>query len=94
MPVDHSSPDPVYEHPPPKRIELEIPSSLLVLTPAAAVVGLFIGMRRGGNKARLRFLAENVHRQPNTVQGWVSVNRLSLYSVGIEGFSETIGTAR
>lgn len=55
-----------------KRYNLRIPTSLLVLTPSAAVVGLFIGMRRGGEKARLRFLAENAHRQPTTVQGWVS----------------------
>lgn len=66
---------------PPKRIDFTIPSSVLVLTPTAAAVGLFIGMRRGGEKARLRFLAENVHRQPKTVQGWVSCYYLPLTTV-------------
>jgi hypothetical protein len=55
-----------------KRYEFVILSDLLILPPAAATLGLVIGMTRGGRKARLRFLAENAHRQPRTYQGWVS----------------------
>jgi len=54
-----------------KRYEFVIPSNLLIMPPAAATLGLVIGMTRGGRKARLRFLAENAHRQPKTYQGWV-----------------------
>lgn len=54
------------------RIDLHVPSNLLIVPTAAAVVGFALGMRREGGKARLRFLAENAHRQPTTVQGWVS----------------------
>lgn len=57
---------------PPDRIELTIPHNLLVLPASAALVGLVIGMSRGGSRARLRFLAENAHRPPTTIQGWVS----------------------
>ncbi len=56
----------------PRRITLaNIPSPLLTLPPVAALIGATIGMSRGGSRARLRFLAENAHRQPRTVQGWV-----------------------
>ena len=54
------------------RWKIAIPSNFLILPPAAATLGLVIGMTRGGRIARLRFLAENVHRQPTTYQGWVS----------------------
>lgn len=50
---------------------LHIPPRLLVLPPAALGLGLVIGMSRGGSRARLRFLAENAHRLPTTIQGWV-----------------------
>ena len=52
-------------------ISLHVPTSLLLLPPTAALIGMGIGMSRGGSRARLRFLAENAHRQPKTVQGWV-----------------------
>lgn len=49
-----------------------LPSSFFIQPVAAAGLGLFIGALRGGRRARLRFLAENMHRQPKTVQGLVS----------------------
>lgn len=55
------------------RISVHIPHSMLTLPPTAAAIGLIMGMSRGGSRARLRFLAENAHRMPTTVQGWVSV---------------------
>lgn len=53
-------------------ISLHLPERLLVLPPAAFALGAFVGLSRGGSRARLRFLAENAHRPPTTVQGWVS----------------------
>lgn len=60
------------EQGPAERIDLNIPHNLIVLPASAAFVGLVIGMSRGGSRARLRFLAENAHRPPTTIQGWVS----------------------
>lgn len=53
-------------------ISLHLPTSFLVLPPTAALIGLGIGMSRGGSRARLRFLAENAHRPPTTYRGWAS----------------------
>ena len=55
-----------------ERWSLHVPRRLLILPPTAVVLGAVIGMSRGGTRARLRFLAENAHRQPTTIQGWVS----------------------
>ncbi|WWD17464.1 hypothetical protein CI109_101905 [Kwoniella shandongensis] len=63
------------------RISLTIPTSLLILPTTAALIGLSIGVVRGGNKARLRFLAENAHRQPKTVQGWYFYTKTRNYRV-------------
>jgi len=52
-------------------ISVHLPQRLLVLPPAAFALGAFVGLSRGGSRARLRFLAENAHRPPTTVQGWV-----------------------
>ena len=52
-------------------ISLHLPTSFLVLPPVAGLIGLGIGMSRGGSRARLRFLAENAHRPPTTYRGWV-----------------------
>lgn len=55
----------------PGAISLTVPTNLIMLPAAAALVGLSIGFIRGGSRARLRFLVENAHRKPKTVQGWV-----------------------
>ncbi|WVW83699.1 hypothetical protein I302_105720 [Kwoniella bestiolae CBS 10118] len=68
-------------NPPPTRISLTVPTSLLILPPTAALIGLSIGLVRGGNKSRLRFLAENAHRQPKTVQGWYFYTKTRNYRV-------------
>lgn len=69
----HSNDEPDTSAVPARRtIALTVPTSLLVLPTSAAIVGMIIGMSRGGSRARLRFLAENAHRPPTTVQGWVS----------------------
>ncbi|WRT66184.1 uncharacterized protein IL334_003137 [Kwoniella shivajii] len=63
------------------RINLTIPTSLLILPPTAALIGLSIGLVRGGSRARLRFLAENAHRQPKTIQGWYFYTKTRNYRV-------------
>ncbi|KAI9639575.1 uncharacterized protein MKK02DRAFT_39895 [Dioszegia hungarica] len=63
------------------RIDLMIPTNLLVLPASAALVGLVIGMSRGGSRARLRFLAENAHRPPTTIQGWYFYTKTRNYRV-------------
>lgn len=55
----------------PGAISLTVPTNLIMLPAAAGLVGLSIGFIRGGSRARLRFLVENAHRKPKTVQGWV-----------------------
>ncbi|WOO85583.1 uncharacterized protein LOC62_07G009084 [Vanrija pseudolonga] len=81
------------------RIDLHVPSNLLIVPAAAAVVGFALGMRREGGKARLRFLAENAHRQPTTVQGWYFYTKTRNYRVffaGLRGGSKYalgLGTA-
>ncbi|KAL1405429.1 hypothetical protein Q8F55_009060 [Vanrija albida] len=81
------------------RIDLRVPSNLLIVPAAAALVGFAIGMRREGGRARLRFLAENAHRQPTTVQGWYFYTKTRNYRVffaGLRGGSKYalgLGTA-
>jgi hypothetical protein len=54
------------------RLDINLPTSMIILPAVAGTLGLFIGMSRGGRRARLRFLAENAHRMPDTIQGQVS----------------------
>jgi len=42
-------------------------------------VGTAIGLVRGSRAAGLRFLAENAHRPPTTVQGWYFYNKTKNY---------------
>ncbi|WVR07206.1 hypothetical protein IAU60_004247 [Kwoniella sp. DSM 27419] len=64
-----------------RRYDLSIPTSLLILPPTAAFIGLSIGIVRGGGRARLRFLAENAHRPPKTIQGWYFYTKTRNYRV-------------
>lgn len=64
-----------------QRIELTIPRRVMVVPATAFVVGAAIGIMRGGRGASLRFLAENAHRQPRTVQGWYFYKKTKNYKV-------------
>ncbi|KAL0949557.1 hypothetical protein HGRIS_009606 [Hohenbuehelia grisea] len=44
-----------------------------------------MGMFRGSAEARMRFLAENAHRAPTTLQGWYFYNKTSNYRVLLGG---------
>lgn len=62
-------------------IRLSIPPRLMVVPATAFIVGCAIGMVRGGRNASLRFLAENAHRPPTTVQGWYFYKKTKNYKV-------------
>ncbi|EIW70817.1 hypothetical protein TREMEDRAFT_28772, partial [Tremella mesenterica DSM 1558] len=64
-----------------EKISLHIPRSLLILPPCSAMLGMLIGISRGGSKARLRFLAENAHRLPTTIQGWYFYTKTRNYRI-------------
>lgn len=64
---------------------VRVPSNLVWLAPSAGMIGFFIGARRGGARARLRFLAENAHRAPKTVQGWYFYTKTRNYRVMLQG---------
>lgn len=66
-------------------IRLEIPPRFFSVTGTAVVVGSAIGLVRGGRLAGMRFLAENVHRPPTTVQGWYFYNKTKNYKVMLGG---------
>ena len=53
-------------------IFVHTPSSVISYSLAGGVIGFVIGAKRGGSRARLKFLAENAHRPPKTRGGWVS----------------------
>ncbi|RSH81585.1 hypothetical protein EHS25_006207 [Saitozyma podzolica] len=79
--LSHDEPDTAAPVPARRTIALTVPTSLLVLPASAAIVGMIIGMSRGGSRARLRFLAENAHRPPTTVQGWYFYTKTRNYRV-------------
>ncbi|KAF8204936.1 hypothetical protein BJ912DRAFT_1052242 [Pholiota molesta] len=62
-------------------IHLTIPPRMLAVPATAFIVGAAIGIMRGGRTASLRFLAENAHRPPTTVQGWYFYNKTKNYKV-------------
>ena len=68
-----------------KPIRLNIATRFYLVPCAAFTVGSVIGLVRGGRTASLRFLAENVHRAPTTVQGWYFYNKTKNYKVILGG---------
>jgi len=51
-------------------------------------IGTAIGLVRGSRAAGLRFLAENAHRPPTTVQGWYFYNKTKNYKMMLGGLSK------
>ncbi|KAK0498512.1 hypothetical protein EDD18DRAFT_1104049 [Armillaria luteobubalina] len=68
-----------------RQIYLTVPPRLLVLPPAFFVVGSLLGFIRGTRSASLKFLAENAHRPPRTLQGWYFYNKTKNYKVLLAG---------
>lgn len=63
-------------------------SRYFVLPVSAAILGTLIGAVRGSRRASLRFLAENAHRPPTTVQGWYFYNKTKNYRQMAAGLQE------
>ena len=70
---------------PKTAIRVNIPQRVLLVPGTAFIVGSAIGLVRGGRTASLRFLAENAHRPPKTVQGWYFYNKTKNYRVMLGG---------
>lgn len=68
-----------------KEVRMNVPHRMMVVPLAGMIVGAAIGIMRGGRAASLRFLAENAHRAPRTVQGWYFYKKTKNYKVIWEG---------
>lgn len=64
-----------------RAIHLDIPPRMYQVPLTAVGVGCALGIMRGGRAASLRFLAENAHRPPKTVQGWYFYKKTKNYRV-------------
>lgn len=64
-----------------EEIRLKIPQRFMVVPGTAFIVGSAIGIMKGGRTASMRFLAENAHRPPTTVQGWYFYKKTKNYRV-------------
>ena len=71
-----------------EAMHVNIPPRLYQVPGAALVVGTAIGAVRGSRKEGLRFLAENAHRAPTTLQGWYFYNKTKNYRKILGGFRE------
>ncbi|KAI0092085.1 hypothetical protein BDY19DRAFT_928245 [Irpex rosettiformis] len=80
--------DDFSDAPKPRQIRLNIPSRFYLLPGSAILLGLTLGFVRGSRTASLRFLAENVHHAPTTVQGWYFYNKTKNYRVIMGGLKE------
>ncbi|PFH52698.1 hypothetical protein AMATHDRAFT_139493 [Amanita thiersii Skay4041] len=68
-----------------RTVYLNIPPRFYHVPGTAVIVGAAIGLVRGTRTASLRFLAENVHRPPTTVEGWYFYNKTKNYKVMLGG---------
>ncbi|KAJ7086658.1 hypothetical protein C8R44DRAFT_820684 [Mycena epipterygia] len=59
---------------------LTVPARLSVPL-ATGLLGAMIGIKRGGQLASMRFLAENAHRTPTTQKGWYLYHKTKNYRV-------------
>lgn len=71
-----------------EAIHIDIPPRLYQVPGAALAVGTVIGAVRGSRKEGLRFLAENAHRAPTTLQGWYFYNKTKNYRKILGGLRE------
>lgn len=67
---------------------MSIPPRMYQVPGSALLAGTLIGAVRGSRKESLRFLAENAHRAPKTVQGWYFYNKTKNYKIILAGLRE------
>ncbi|QRV73035.1 Serine/threonine-protein kinase [Ceratobasidium sp. AG-Ba] len=63
------------------KIRINVPQQWYLVPGACATAGVVLGIARGARQASLRFLAENAHRRPTTVQGWYFYKKTKNYRV-------------
>jgi hypothetical protein len=69
-------------------IHVSIPPRIYQVPGAALAVGTVIGAVRGSRKEGMRFLAENAHRAPTTLQGWYFYKKTKNYRMMLGGLAE------
>ncbi|KAF9563707.1 hypothetical protein CPC08DRAFT_632407 [Agrocybe pediades] len=70
---------------PKQEIRLNIPPRFIIIPGTAVIIGCATGIVNGGRTASMRFLAENAHRPPTTVQGWYFYKKTKNYRVMLGG---------
>ncbi|KIJ37360.1 hypothetical protein M422DRAFT_138814, partial [Sphaerobolus stellatus SS14] len=65
----------------PDAIHITLPAEYYRLPLGMVVGGSVLGMFRGGRRESWRFLAENAHRAPTTMQGWYFYQKTKNYRV-------------
>ncbi|KAF8708978.1 Protein kinase C terminal domain, partial [Rhizoctonia solani] len=63
------------------KIRINVPARYYLVPGVCFTTGLILGLTRGARQASLRFLAENAHRRPTTVQGWYFYKKTKNYRV-------------
>ena len=61
------------------RIDVHIPERYLIMPSLCAIMGMSLGLMRGARQEGMRFLAENAHRPPRTVEGWYFYKKTKNY---------------
>ncbi|EIM21893.1 hypothetical protein WALSEDRAFT_7957, partial [Wallemia mellicola CBS 633.66] len=62
-------------------IRINLPERAFPIVFCGTLVGFSLGSYRGGRIAGKKFLAENAHRAPKTVQGWYFYNKTKNYRI-------------
>ncbi|QSL64278.1 hypothetical protein MERGE_000434 [Pneumocystis wakefieldiae] len=60
------------------RLNLPLVSRLILYTTVSSFISFTLGSIVGGKKSGLRFLAENAHRLPQTIQGCVMLGGIKM----------------
>lgn len=74
--------------PKPEPIQIYVNPHFYQIPGAAMLLGTTIGAFRGARNASLRFLAENAHRPPKTLQGWYFYKKTKNYRMMLGGLQE------
>lgn len=86
MSVEH---DDDGEQQTPDAIRLYVPRELYLVPLTTFSTGLGLGFLRGSRAASLRFLAENAHRAPKTVEEWYFYHKSKNYRVILGGLKQS-----
>ncbi|KAF8311145.1 hypothetical protein DL93DRAFT_2083589 [Clavulina sp. PMI_390] len=73
----------------PEAIRLYIPRELYLIPLTTTSMGMALGFLRGSRKASLRYLAENAHRAPKTLEEWYFYHKTKNYRVLSGGLKQS-----